>query len=39
MYQTDIESLDISGISNGNYLLTVSTKKGETYTKKIIINS
>jgi hypothetical protein len=37
--QNNIENLDISGISNGNYLLTVSTKKGETYTKKIIINS
>jgi hypothetical protein len=37
--QNTIERLDVSGIPNGIYLLTVSTKKGETYTKKIIINS
>ncbi|MCS4305161.1 T9SS type A sorting domain-containing protein [Chryseobacterium sp. BIGb0232] len=34
--QNSLENLDISGITPGNYLLTVATKKGETYTKKII---
>ncbi|KPH11098.1 T9SS type A sorting domain-containing protein [Chryseobacterium sp. ERMR1:04] len=37
--QNTIESLDVSGVTNGTYLLTVSTKNGETYTKKIIIAS
>ena len=35
----NIESLDILGIPSGNYLLTLSTKNGKTYTKKIIIES
>jgi len=37
--QNNLEKLDISNISDGIYLLTVATKKGETYTKKIIIKS
>lgn len=37
--QNTIESLDVSGVTNGIYLLTVSAKNGETYTKKIIIAS
>ncbi|WP_294286650.1 T9SS type A sorting domain-containing protein [uncultured Chryseobacterium sp.] len=37
--QNHLQYLDISGISSGNYLLTLTTKKGETYTKKIIIKS
>ncbi|EJL69965.1 T9SS type A sorting domain-containing protein [Chryseobacterium populi] len=37
--QSNLEKLDVSGLSDGIYLLTLSTKKGETYTKKIIINS
>ncbi|GAB0155688.1 hypothetical protein CHRYSEOSP005_09500 [Chryseobacterium sp. Alg-005] len=37
--QNPIERLDVSGISKGNYLLTVTTKKGQTYTKKLIITS
>ncbi|KQT25740.1 hypothetical protein ASG22_03250 [Chryseobacterium sp. Leaf405] len=37
--QNNLERLDISNISDGIYLLTVATKKGETRTKKIIIKS
>lgn len=37
--QSNIENLEISNISSGTYLLTVSTKNGETYTKKLIIKS
>lgn len=37
--QNQIERLDVSGVLKGNYLLTVTTKKGQTYTKKIIITS
>lgn len=37
--QNNVENLNISGITSGNYLLMVTTKKGETYTKKIIIKS
>lgn len=36
---SNIESLNIADISTGAYLLTLSTKKGETHTKKIIIKS
>lgn len=35
----NINKLDILGIVSGNYLLTLSTKNGKTYTKKIIIKS
>lgn len=35
--QSNLERLDVSDISGGIYLLTLGTKKGETYTKKIII--
>ncbi|MEG1666593.1 T9SS type A sorting domain-containing protein [Chryseobacterium sp.] len=35
----NIESLDILGIPSGNYLLTLSTKNGKTYTKKIILKN
>jgi hypothetical protein len=35
--QNNLDRLDISGISAGNYLLTMTTKKGETYTKKVIV--
>ncbi|WP_415325568.1 T9SS type A sorting domain-containing protein [Chryseobacterium sp. MMS23-Vi53] len=35
--QDNLENLEISDVPSGNYLLTVTTKKGETYTKKIII--
>lgn len=37
--QNQMERLDVSGISKGIYVLTLSTKTGETYTKKIIITS
>ncbi|OBW40294.1 hypothetical protein AB670_03361 [Chryseobacterium sp. MOF25P] len=37
--QNNIVRLEISGIVSGNYLLSLSTKNGKTYTKKIIIKS
>jgi len=37
--QNSIDKLDVSNLSDGVYLLTVATKKGEKYTKKIIIRS
>ncbi|MBV8326399.1 T9SS type A sorting domain-containing protein [Chryseobacterium sp.] len=37
--QERVSGLDISDISNGLYLLIVNTKKGEKYTKKLIIGS
>lgn len=37
--QNSLENVDISGTPSGNYLLTITTKKGEIYTKKIIIKS
>lgn len=37
--QNSIEKLDVSNIPDGLYLLTIGTKKGEKYTKKIIISS
>lgn len=38
-HQDHLKDLDISGVSPATYLLTVTTKKGETYTKKIIVKS
>ncbi|KAA0126364.1 T9SS type A sorting domain-containing protein [Chryseobacterium sp. SN22] len=37
--QNHLQYLDISGVFPGNYLLTLTTKKGEIYTKKIIVKS
>ncbi|MCJ8155013.1 T9SS type A sorting domain-containing protein [Chryseobacterium sp. SSA4.19] len=37
IHQNNLEHLDISGVSAGTYLLSMTTKKGETYTKKIIV--
>ncbi|ASK31908.1 hypothetical protein CEY12_18125 [Chryseobacterium sp. T16E-39] len=36
--QNSIEKLDVSDITHGQYLLIVTTKNGEKYTKKIIIS-
>lgn len=36
--QNSIEKLDVSNITDGQYILSIATKKGEKYTKKIIVS-
>jgi hypothetical protein len=31
-------SLDVSDLSSGSYILEVNTKKGQTWTKRLLIN-